>query len=552
MSDRNFSLSVEMKNRKGSIMVVVFWLVVGVALAAIFAPGVLYVSGMWLLLLLLPIIGILIGDLFGREKKSPQSGPPCESSSDDEEKPAPTANSRRRDVEISEAPKPKPLMDCKYAPRDENEFEIRGIEKAGKTSAFFDQERMFMLTRDCDNAYDSNAIGVICDGVRVAYVAKDVASRLAPILDEGWTITVANILGTYNSSKWGCCYVRIVKRDRPSDITAYCPNCGVESLVARDSQNRHLQCGSCGCRFVLDGGKSKLLLACIRCGNDLLIDRLSDGETVWCSNCRYVHVFSSAPLPMLKPYPWFERSLDADAIRHFVTDREITKVVHFTSFPSLLGIFRTGMLMSRQAMDEYRREKGDGGVCELFHANDEERWDNRLGYINTSIQSINSKLLWSMQQRSENANREPWCVLEFDPVCLEKDGVLFTVSNAASKYVREHGTTLGMDGLSAMFASSIISGRQTVDHATETYTVTRQYEAPKNCPTDSQAEVLIPGTLSIQLLDGIVFKTSADRDYAMAKLRPEFPIINEIPFKVSAQEFNGNKDAQRKKVCSGF
>ena len=194
--------------------------------------------------------------------------------------------------------------------------------------------------------------------------------------------------------------------------------------------------------------------------------------------------------------------------------------------------------MSRLEMDRYRTTHPDDAVCRYFHSNDEGRWDKRLECINMSIERINTRLLWAMQQRPENVGRDPWCILEVDPVCIEKAGVLFTVANAASKHVRLHGTTSGIEGLAAMFADSIISGRQTESHETETYTVTRSYELPKNRPTDSQAEVLVPGALSIEMLDGIVFKSVSDRNYATSKLMGEFPILKEIPLKVCASDFD--------------
>ncbi len=426
-----------------------------------------------------------------------------------------------------------------YQPKGQDEFEIRGVEKCGIMPSFFASEKTFDLRREYNNPYDKNAISVFHgSSKRIGYVAKEVAARLAPKMDVGWKYEIANIVGTYSSGKWGSCYVRVVHSTEPTIEKMECPNCGNTIDNRNASSDHRVNCPTCGVMLGYDHGQTKLLFKCLRCGADILSDTRCDGDVVWCPSCRYVHVYCSGKLPVIEHYPWFERSADADAIRSFVIQRGISRIVHFTSFPSLISILKTGQLMSRLEMDRYRTTHPDDAVCRYFHSNDEGRWDKRLECINMSIERINTRLLWAMQQRPENVGRDPWCILEVDPVCIEKAGVLFTVANAASKHVRLHGTTSGIEGLAAMFADSIISGRQTESHETETYTVTRSYELPKNRPTDSQAEVLVPGALSIEMLDGIVFKSVSDRNYATSKLMGEFPILKEIPLKVCASDFD--------------
>ena len=433
-----------------------------------------------------------------------------------------------------------------YQPKGQYEFEIRGIDKCGIMPSFFTSEKTFDLRREYDNLYDKNAIGVFHGASkRIGYVAKEVAARLAPKMDAGWKYEVANIVGAYSSGKWGSCYVRVVHSTEPTVKRIECPNCGNTLANPNAECDHRVKCPTCGVMLGYDQDQIKLLFKCLRCGADILSDKRCDGDVVWCPSCRYVHIYCSDNLPAIEHYPWFERSSDADAIRSFVVQRGISRIVHFTSFPSLVAILKTGQLMSRLEMDRYRMTHPDDVICQNFHSNDEDRWDKRLECINMSIERINTRLLWTMQQRQENVGRDPWCILEVDPTCIEKAGVLFTVANAASRYVRLHGTASGIDGLAAMFADTIVSGKQTETHETETYTVTRSYKSPRNRPTDPQAEVLVPGALSIEMLDGIVFKSVSDRDYAKSKLMKDFPILREIPLKVCASDFDDKPKSRR-------
>jgi DNA-directed RNA polymerase subunit RPC12/RpoP len=433
-----------------------------------------------------------------------------------------------------------------YQPKGQYEFEIRGIDKCGIMPSFFTSEKTFDLRREYDNLYDKNTIGVFHGASkRIGYVAKEVAARLAPKMDAGWKYEVANIVGAYSSGKWGSCYVRVVHSTEPTVKRIECPNCGNTLANPNAECDHRVKCPTCGVMLGYDQDQIKLLFKCLRCGADILSDKRCDGDVVWCPSCRYVHIYCSDNLPAIEHYPWFERSSDADAIRSFVVQRGISRIVHFTSFPSLVAILKTGQLMSRLEMDRYRMTHPDDVICQNFHSNDEGRWDKRLECINMSIERINTRLLWTMQQRQENVGRDPWCILEVDPTCIEKAGVLFTVANAASRYVRLHGTASGIDGLAAMFADTIVSGKQTETHETETYTVTRSYKSPRNRPTDPQAEVLVPGALSIEMLDGIVFKSVSDRDYAKSKLMKDFPILREIPLKVCASDFDDKPKSRR-------
>jgi hypothetical protein len=47
------------------------------------------------------------------------------------------------------------------------------------------------LVRDPDNAYHSNAIHILFNGEKIGFVEREVADRLAPLLDRGIPITAS-------------------------------------------------------------------------------------------------------------------------------------------------------------------------------------------------------------------------------------------------------------------------------------------------------------------------------------------------------------------------
>ena len=341
---------------------------------------------------------------------------------------------------------------------------VKDLARGGET---------LLLQRDPGNAYDFNAIlAVAASGVKIGYVAREVAARLSPKMDAGEKFVVRVVPGSYSEWRHGECLVELLS----------------------DEERKSLE--------------NRIMVTCLRCTAQIDATNARTGDLLWCPVCHMAHSFLSEPSASLKPHYFFERSSDAEAIAEFARERDIRRILHFTSFPSLVGIFKTGFLMSRSAMDEYAIAHPESRVD--FHPNDTGRWDMRLNCINMSIERANTKLLWVMQQREENSGREPWCILEVDPVCMEKEGVYFTVSNAASAYVRKHGTRIGIDGLRDLFAESITSGRQVDGGLTETYVVNRDKSVPSNRPTDGQAEVLVPGSITTKLIKRIICRSQSE------------------------------------------
>ena len=224
--------------------VIIFWIIIGVVLAAIFAPGLLLTIGMWLMLIILPILGLLIKDLFAggcagedsknKENRSNDRGDHSfgaakknfEASSElKAAKLNDTLNRSERELHKSRA-------DVETLPQkrtvsvrrnnasnellnDESVFEIRGLDKNNIPLVRLSQGFRCRLKRDPENSYDGNAIKVIdLDGGMVAYVAREKAAVLAPLMDKGMVYEVEIIPNTYQGRNWGVCFVRIVKEEK--------------------------------------------------------------------------------------------------------------------------------------------------------------------------------------------------------------------------------------------------------------------------------------------------------------------------------------------------
>ncbi len=223
----------------------IFWIVVGVVLSAIFAPGLLAVIGMWSLLIILPVLGLLIRDLFSsddevespnvtREKSSQGDGSkisamPVDIKGEKESlhgknaKNSPVATKSdlriKSDVAMDGAKKRlddirRNMTSAMAASQEEfSIFEIRGLRKNGVTPLELSEMPICSLKREPDNEYDKNAIQVVLpDGYIIAYVAKEVAKYLAPKIDAGKSYNVQILPETYNDSSWGICSVKIVEK----------------------------------------------------------------------------------------------------------------------------------------------------------------------------------------------------------------------------------------------------------------------------------------------------------------------------------------------------
>jgi len=96
-------------------------------------------------------------------------------------------------------------------------YEIQEAQKAGTTTPSI-AIIPIDLVREPDNKYDANAIQVLAEGndgyKHVGYVSRDLAARLAPLLDAGATATTSPgwiVCGGHGNPVFGLRFMIMVK-----------------------------------------------------------------------------------------------------------------------------------------------------------------------------------------------------------------------------------------------------------------------------------------------------------------------------------------------------
>ncbi len=165
------------------------------------------------------------------------------------------------------------------------------------------------------------------------------------------------------------------------------------------------------------------------------------------------------------------------SIKKEVLRRGITRLCHFTPSRNLAHIAtgKEGILATKWLEED---ERG------VFTKTDLERLDGYKGHICCSVEFPNT---WYFDKaRSKDPLFKDWVVLFIDPKYLWLLGTRFCPRNAAANYGRS--VLEGEKGFLSLFADSVsgASGR----------TFTRLPTHLPCCPTDDQAEVLIPDRIA--------------------------------------------------------
>lgn len=122
-----------------------------------------------------------------------------------------------------------------------------------------------------------------------------------------------------------------------------------------------------------------------------------------------------------------------------------------------------------------------------------------------SITRINARFFEFSKAQHDHEIDLWWCILAFDPAILTHPNVVFcTGNNTWPRTLRGKGPL----ALEAMFADSVPGRWNSV--------VQRPQEMLANVPTCDQAEVLYPGSLSIQQLTRAYFQEQDHADHFLA------------------------------------
>ena len=188
-----------------------------------------------------------------------------------------------------------------------------------------------------------------------------------------------------------------------------------------------------------------------------------------------------------------------NAIKNAVESHAITRICHFTPSRNLVHILtgERGILATQYLQDNER---------DIFTPTDLKRFDGHTGYICCSIEYPNA---WYFDiAKSKDILFTDWVVLFINPKYLWMPGTRFCPINAASNF----GSPIaeGETAFMSMFAPSISGAKGRIFQ--------RSARHLSCCPTDNQAEVLVPDIIGISDIMGIAVPTKSQAKNEAARL----------------------------------
>lgn len=173
----------------------------------------------------------------------------------------------------------------------------------------------------------------------------------------------------------------------------------------------------------------------------------------------------------------------ADAIARIISERDIKRVLHFTTNQGLLGVLASRELMSRTHLkaDDYLENIG------ILNSKIRREASQYWAYVNLSITDINKRFFDIASNKWWKDQDLFWVTIELTPTVLTHDGVLFSTTNMGYTGVVPK---VGPEGLEDIFADSVHAGFGNFQRRASHQTVDE--------PTNSQAEALYPGAISTE------------------------------------------------------
>lgn len=192
--------------------------------------------------------------------------------------------------------------------------------------------------------------------------------------------------------------------------------------------------------------------------------------------------------------------------------RSVSRLCHFTPSRNLYHVLQSGKILDRASLDEAKDN--------VLNATDSFRFDGHRDKICCSIEYPNAYYL------DIAAAKDPlfkdWCVLFLRPNLLWKEGTLYCRQNAA----KNSGAFVagGDDGYRKLYEAQVAGRPRKLQHLAA-------------CPTDLQAEVLVPGPIDISDVLGIAVRTEEQLSTELVRLRV-MGISTEIPFCIAPVLFD--------------
>jgi hypothetical protein len=185
---------------------------------------------------------------------------------------------------------------------------------------------------------------------------------------------------------------------------------------------------------------------------------------------------------------------DSPSLEEAIAQRGITRVCHFTPSRNLPRILKDGSIRPTRDLEE------DVRAC--YAETDLLRLDGHKEMVCCTIEYPNVYYLDRARHDPGAVNFPDWAILLIDPAVLMRKGALYCTGNAARH--RAATARAGSGGFLAAYAASVVGSND--------YTFHRRSTHLASCPTDLQAEVLLPGPISVAHLLSVVV---ANEDQAL-------------------------------------
>ncbi len=189
-------------------------------------------------------------------------------------------------------------------------------------------------------------------------------------------------------------------------------------------------------------------------------------------------------------------------IKRFIEERNIESLFHFTPVDNLENILKYGLLsinnLNRLGID--------------YYYNDENRYDDRLDAISTSIEFPNYKMFYKCRQESGDAN---WCVIELDASVLVDKDCIFNIENAAKnrERYRSYREKSGIRGLEALFYGDGIR---------------YELELPTYFTTNPQAEVQVLDKIEVNYIKAVHFENYESKNFFDKHIEYKYNIKSKV------------------------
>ena len=212
-----------------------------------------------------------------------------------------------------------------------------------------------------------------------------------------------------------------------------------------------------------------------------------------------------------------------------VSERQVRSLYHFTTTIGLRYILKHEAILSRSRLQSLCEAEGDTSNWfeDILELMDDNRLDRLIDFVNTSISLPNTYLLNAYVGRHE-APYLQWCILEIEASELLREGVLFSVSNAASDSAKRNGIVAGEAGFEALFAPTVRNK----------YRVFERRQKLPHQPTDIQAEALIPNYVPASKIRGVLFGSESCLNATVASFKQLGQEWGDLRFDVNAGAFS--------------